>query len=45
MIVRNKIYYLVDWLGYATNDQLWELIESVEGEEGRRAYAQLLPKP
>ena len=24
-IVRNKLYYLVDWLGYTPNDRTWEL--------------------
>ena len=23
-IVRNKLYYLVDWLGYTPNDRTWE---------------------
>ena len=28
-IVRNKLYYLVDWLGYTTNDRTWEPIENL----------------
>ena len=28
-IVRNKLYYLVDWLGYSPNERTWELIENV----------------
>ena len=28
-IVRNKLYYLVDWLGYSHNERTWEPIENV----------------
>ena len=28
-IVRNKLYYLVDWLGYSPNERTWEPIENV----------------
>ena len=28
-IVRNKLYYLVDWLGYSPNERTWELVENV----------------
>ena len=28
-IVRNKLYYLVDWLGYSTNESTSEQIENV----------------
>ena len=28
-IVRNKVYYLVDWLGYSPNERTWEPIENV----------------
>ena len=28
-IMRNKLYYLLDWLGYTTNDQTWEPAENV----------------
>ena len=28
-IVRNKLYYLVDWLGYSPNERPWEPIENV----------------
>ena len=28
-IVRNKLYYLVDWLGYSPYERTWELIENV----------------
>ena len=28
-IIRNKLYYLVDWLGYSPSDCTWELIENV----------------
>ena len=28
-IVRNKLYYLVDWLGYSPSDRTWEPIENV----------------
>ena len=28
-IVRNKLYYLVDWLGYSPSECTWEPIENV----------------
>ena len=28
-IVRGKLYYLVDWLGYSPSDRTWELVENV----------------
>ena len=28
-IMRNKLYYLVDWLGYTPNDRTWEPAENV----------------
>jgi hypothetical protein len=28
-IIRNKLYYLVDWLGYSPNEQTWEPFENV----------------
>ena len=28
-IVRNKLYYLVDWLGYTLSDRTWEPIDNV----------------
>ena len=28
-IIRNKLYYLVNWLGYSPNDRTWESIENV----------------
>jgi hypothetical protein len=28
-IMRNKLYYLVDWLGYTPNDRIWEPAENV----------------
>ena len=28
-IVRNKLYYLVDWIGYSPSEQTWEPIENV----------------
>ena len=28
-IVHNKLYYLVDWLGYPPNDRTWELVGNV----------------
>ena len=28
-IVRNKLYYLVDWLGYSPSERTWEPIENV----------------
>ena len=28
-ITRNKLYYLVDWLGYSPRDRTWEPIENV----------------
>ena len=28
-IVRNKLYYLVDWLGYTPSERTWEPIENV----------------
>ena len=29
-IVRKKLYYLVDWLGYTPNDRTWELAENLD---------------
>jgi hypothetical protein len=42
-IMRNKLYYLVDWLGYTPNDRTWEPAENVANapqllEEFHRAY-------
>ena len=28
-IMRNKLYYLVDWLGYSPSDRTWELAENL----------------
>ena len=28
-LVRNKLYYLVDWLGYSPSDRTWEPVEHV----------------
>ena len=28
-IMRNKLYYLVDWFGYTPNDQTWEPAKNV----------------
>ena len=28
-IVRNKLYYLVDWLGYSPSNRTWEPVENV----------------
>ena len=28
-IVRNKLYYLVDWRGYSLSNRTWELTENV----------------
>ena len=28
-IVRKKLYYLVDWLGYSPNERTWEPIENM----------------
>ena len=28
-IVRNKLYYLVDWLGYTPSDRTWEPVDNV----------------
>ena len=27
-IVRNKLYYLVDWLGYSPSERTWEPVQS-----------------
>ena len=42
-IMRNKLYYLVDWLGYTPNDRTWEPAENVANapqllEEFHRTY-------
>jgi hypothetical protein len=42
-IMRNKLYYLVDWLGYTPNDRTWEPAENVANapqllEEFHKAY-------
>ena len=42
-IVRNKLYYLVNWLGYSPNKRTWEPIENVTNarallEDFRRQY-------
>ena len=42
-IIRNKLYYLVDWLGYTPNDRTWEPVENVSNasellEEFHRRY-------
>ena len=29
-IMRNKLYYLVYWLGYSPNNQTWELAENLD---------------
>ena len=28
-IVRNKLYFLVDWLGYSPSEHTWELVDNV----------------
>ena len=28
-IVRNKLYYLVDWLGYSPSERTWEPVKNV----------------
>ena len=40
-IVHNKLYYLVDWLGYSPNERTWEPIENVTNallEDFHRQY-------
>jgi hypothetical protein len=29
-VIRNKLYYLVDWVGYTPEDRTWELAENVD---------------
>ena len=41
--MRNKLYYLVDWLGYTPNDQTWEPTENISNapelvQEFHRCY-------
>jgi hypothetical protein len=41
--MHNKLYYLVDWLGYTPNDRTWEPAENVANapqllEEFHRTY-------
>ena len=33
-IVRNKLYYLVDWLGYPPSDRTWEPVDNVRNAQG-----------
>ena len=33
-IVRNKLYYLVDWLGYSPSDRTWEPVNNVSNAQG-----------
>ena len=32
-IFRNKLYYLVDWLGYSPSEHTWELVENVANDQ------------
>ena len=46
-IVRGKLYYLVDWLGYSPSDRTWEPIENVTNarailEDFHRQYSEKL---
>ena len=34
-LVRNKLYYLVDWLGYSPSDRTWEPVEHVANAQDR----------
>ena len=43
-IVRNKLYYLVDWLGYSPSDCTWELVQNV-GALLEAFHRQYLDKP
>ena len=32
-IVRNKLYYLVDWVGYPPSDRTWEPVNNVSNTQ------------
>ena len=32
-IMRNKLYYLVDWLGYPPSDHPWELVTNIRNAQ------------
>ena len=36
--VRNKLYYLVDWLGYSSSERTWEPVEHVVNAQDLLAY-------
>ena len=46
-IIRKKLYYLVDWLGYTPNDRTWEPVENLDNASNLLVefHHQYLDKP